>query len=304
MRRADIIALLVAALLTVPVVAYGSTIESKVIGEAWVVGLVITLRVAPRIFKSEWARGVSDPNDPARRAFAEAAKTELLPEVGKLVEAQLGIALAEIRGEIGTVRAAIDPKAIADLRADIAPLVKIVDELRPMLLNVDGTDDQGKPVKINAQLAQLLELAEWTQKAEAMLAQVPPKEYLEKLPAAIEEAVKKGTAAALTVDFAAEYEQQKLQMRQETMRKKAAEMAEQFVTEAAFAQANPQLVANGQRLEKIDAAIGAWMQRNKYPEAYKGLVEEFVYPLLAQQAGGAQRMGGAPAAGPRRLTPI
>jgi hypothetical protein len=261
-------------------------------------GILIALRITVPFGAREVERRMLDPEGVVQKArakelenFKEEVRKDILPAVEGIFAKKLGDLDAQrqrVEGELSAVR------------ADLAPLKKLGEDLQPLLLTVDGTID-GKPAKLSAIVAQLTELAVWTEKMElGPLGKLPSAESLEALPEKINAAVGSAVQGALDRDFAVEYERVKTEMRQESMRRHAAGMAEEFAGEAAFAIQNPEAAGQGLRVQKLEAAFDEWCEKHHYSKNMATAAKEFILPALQQRGvatggggGGSARAQGA-----------
>jgi hypothetical protein len=118
---------------------------AAVLTGGWVVSLLTALAGVPVLAKRAWAKGVSDPSDPARIAFAGAVKADVLPQVDDLIRKRLGDldaqwqrlegSLASIRLELGPIKALGRRVKLEDGREELAielTLATVVNSLNAM----------------------------------------------------------------------------------------------------------------------------------------------------------------------------
>lgn len=133
------------------------TPEGLLIAFGWVTSVVLGLAVFPRIVRKLIAAGLIKPDNPLRKAYALIFDQDVLPKVATLMETALAPWEKKLM-DLDDQRKRVEDQ-IAAIRTEFIAVRKAFD---PLLLTVEGQDDQGKPAKASAlifQLDQLIDLA-------------------------------------------------------------------------------------------------------------------------------------------------
>lgn len=117
--------------------AYGA-----ILAGGWIVSLLTAVTAVPPLAKKAWAQGVSDPTDPARKAFAEAAKADLLPPVRQIVDDALR-PIAVKMGDLDAQRQRVEGELNA-LKLLVLPLKEGIEVLQPLGRTVEVEMEGGK----------------------------------------------------------------------------------------------------------------------------------------------------------------
>lgn len=250
-----------------------------VLGGGWIVSLLTAVAVVPALAKRAWAKGVSDPSDPARVAFAGAVEQDVLPKVEEIIQRKMGDLDAQrqrVEGELASLRLSLKP---------LEPLAGLARRVKVKSADADGKEIEIEDLALTLTLGSIVnvvnDLADWMN-AEDGLKTVITNAYIEAAGKdALSEMGKKGNAA--------------LQAKAEAM---GAEAAQRLVWLQEHPEQAEAMAGFKEEEEALDEVLG--MMGIKGGGAIAALAKKRAKRDLAQRAmGGAG--GGAPSVGFRPM---
>lgn len=297
----------------------GIPLEAAIAIAGWACGVILVFigwRYLPVWVKNRQAAALKDKNDPVRVNLGGAIKEDVLPDICAMVREEVARVkvptLAEIEAAAGKrydallkeVQPLLDPKTGA-----LVQLKEFREAVQPLLQTTEIELEDGKTTRANAILVSIDSVVQLANALlETTLIEVKDDNgQLVKAP--IGPNMKRALIETLT-EYEASRKGKAMQVMSHEARERKAEeagreMAEQYI----YAQENPELAAQGIRIQKLEKAADEWLDKaNIRGEASRSIAKEVAAKLINEyQSGGAlpQRQGvqrrGGPSGGAEKL---
>lgn len=290
-----VLAIALPALLTALFLYPLKGLEGSVLGGGWVASLLTAVLAVPVLARLQWAKGIANPEDPARAAMRVALQQDAKPLIESSVVGSEGRVLqvvgavearmiAEIEGLKASIPTAPD---LSPIRQEIAALsawaVRMQGDLAPVVRRGQAVDANGNSVEVWALEYNLRQIATVLNAAT---------EKLEALPTLIQTTVDE----AMTSDWAAKMGEKGRKALEDKIEAAGGKIADRVQWMQEHPEEAAKMAAQGQQLQDVQQVISGVADMFGLPPAIKGPAERIATRKLLERqtgtAGGASYGGG------------